>query len=280
MLSSIKFVKQLILICALFTVFSCEKDGVNKAGHSESLVDDISHGYSNGNTNNSADLKTVQNRKVIWKARLDFQVKEVDESTGNIKSIAQKHGAFVSDMRLTSEYSKTSNKITLRVENSKFENLLNDIKGESIYMKSIDINSQDVTEEYIDIESRLKTKKEVRDRYIDILRNKTGDVKDVIAAEEAIRTITEEIEAKVGRLRYLNDQIKFSTITINIYQEVEYKKQPTVYKKPYSEKLSDGFKNGWSIISNLFLGLINIWPLLLIISVIVWKRKWIISRFK
>ncbi len=132
----------------------------------------------------------------------------------------------------------------------------------------------------MDIESRLKTKKEVRERYISILRNKTGDIKDVIAAEDAIRKITEEIEAKEGWYRYLQDQVNFSTVQLRVYQEVEYGKEPTVYIKPYSEKLLDAVINGWGMITSLLLGLLNIWPLVIITSLIVWKRKWIVSRFK
>ena len=67
-----------------------------------------------------------------------------------------------------------------------------------IFLDKEDITSNDVTAEFVDIESRLKTKKEVRNRYITILKTKTGKVKDIIQAEEAIRKITEEIEVKEG----------------------------------------------------------------------------------
>ena len=57
-------------------------------------------------------------------------------------------------------------------------------------------NAKRSTEEFVDIESRLKTKREIRDRYIQILRDKTGSISDVLEAEEAIRTITEELKQK------------------------------------------------------------------------------------
>jgi hypothetical protein len=125
----------------------------------------------------------------------------------------------------------------------------------------------------------LKTKKEVRERYIDILRNKAGTVKDVIQAEDAIREITEEIEAKEGRLRYLKNQVNLSTITLTIYQKVNFKEEPEIYEKPYFKKFVEALKNGWSIITIVVLFLANIWPILLIIGFIYLRRNWILKKF-
>ena len=73
-------------------------------------------------------------------------------------------------------------------------------------MQRKNVSVQDVTEEYLDIEARLKTKKEVEARYIEILKSKTKTVEDVLKAEEQIRIIREEIEAREGRLNYLKNQ--------------------------------------------------------------------------
>jgi len=271
------------LTILFLAVFSChQNEGTHTDFKEEEKAISQSHGIIRGDLKNTYSTipEKSQIRKVIWKANIEFQVSNVEVATENIKSIANKYHAFVSNMKLNSTRSRLSNKITLRVSSSNFDSLLNDIKGESIYIKSIEVNSKDVSEEFVDIESRLKTKKDVRDRYIEILRDKTGDVKDIIEAEEAIRKITEEIEAKEGRLRFLNDQVNFSTITLSLYQEVEYVKEPSTYVKPYFEKIYNGLQNGWSIVTNLIIVLVNIWPILLILGLLFWKRKWIISKFK
>ena len=147
-------------------------------------------------------------------------------------------------------------------------------------MDKVDINSRDVTEEYVDLESRLKTKKEARDRYIEILRNKTGDVKDIIAAEDAIRKITEEIEAKEGRLRYLNDRIEFSLVEVSIYQAIERSLSKT-YEASFGDKATSSFVKGWNFLLSLTLALVRIWPLLIFFTlIIIWKRKWFRKAFK
>jgi hypothetical protein len=219
-------------------------------------------------------LKTPEIRKLIWRANLNFQVKDVDASTSSILTMSDLHGGTISDMQMTSNGYRIANKITLRVPNNKFQELIKSIKGESIYMDEATISSEDVTEEYVDIESRLASKREVRDRYIEILRTRTGTIDEVLAAEEAIRKITEEIEAKEGRLRFLKDRVSFSTITLSIYQKVDFKAAPMVYEKPYSEEMSESFGSGWGAIKSIFLGLILLWPILLpIIALAIWKRK-------
>jgi len=204
----------------------------------------------------------------------------VKESTHSIREIIKKHEGFISSMDLTSSNHRVTNKISIRVNHDKFDPLIDKVKKEAIFVEEINIESNDVTEEFIDIKSRLKTKKEVRDRYIDVLKNKAGEVKDIIEAEEAIRKITEEIEAKEGRLRYLQDKVNFSTINVTIYEKVEFVPEPKIYEKPYIKKLVEGLENGWSIITGLFLFLVNIWPLIILTGVVIWKWKWIKRKFR
>ena len=91
-------------------------------------------------------------------------------------------------------------------------------------------------------------------------------------AEEQIRVLTEEIEVKEGRMRYLQDRVGLSTLTLSIYQEVEYIATPEVYKKTFLNKIKEGFLNGWDIVIGILLGLINIWPLVILFPFIFWKR--------
>ena len=226
------------------------------------------------------DANIPKDRKFIWTGNLSFQVKDVTKSSDTINKICSQFGGFVSGMQMNSNTYQIDNRITIRVKSSNFQPLMNAIKSESIFLKNVEVSSQDVTEEYVDVESRLASKREVRDRYIEILKTKTGDVKDVIEAEEAIRTITEEIEAKEGRLRFLKDQVEFCTIHVHVFQEVEYRETPSMIEITFLDKVTAALGNGWSFIVNLFVGLLNIWPLILVISLLVWRRKAIIAKFR
>lgn len=234
-------------------------------------------------TNNNQKIEQKQeNRKLIWRADLEFQVKNVNKSTEEINALSVKYNGFVSDMSMSNNSYRISNTITIRVPNAKFQAFVSAIKGESIFMDKADITSEDVTEEFVDIEARLKTKREVRDRYIEVLQTKTGSVKDIIEAEEAIRVITEEIEAKEGRLRYLNDRVDLSTITLTMYEKVKFTDSPERFEKDYSDEVGESFGTGWKAVKVILLGFISIWPLLLIglIALGIWKRKRIIGMFR
>lgn len=213
-------------------------------------------------------------RKMIWSADLEFQVQDMDASTKVLTALATKAEGFVSGMKRTSSNYRIENRITMRVPNDRFDALVEQVQGQATFLDKVDINSNDVTEEFVDIEHRLVTKKAARDRYIEILNTKTGEVKDIIAAEEAIRKITEEIEAKEGRLRFLKDKVKFSTISVLIYQEVDHQQSPVVFHEPYSQKLTAAFGGGWSAITGVVIMLVYIWPVLVVLAALfIWKRK-------
>ena len=229
---------------------------------------------------NASSIKTPVKRKRIYTADYRIQVEDVESSTEQIKSLVNEVGGFISNVNLTNSSYSISNSITIRVPNEQFDSLLNNIGQEAVFTYYRRINTKDVTQEFTDIEIRLQTKKDVRDRYIDILRNKAKTVKDVLQAEEVIRTIQEEIEVQEGRMRYLKDQIGLSTINLELYQEVEVKNEPTIYKDTFARKAGNSLKDGWEMIQYFFFGFLSIWPLIIILSLLIWQRKRIFRRKK
>lgn len=219
-------------------------------------------------------------RQIIKTANYRIQVKDVNVSSKRANELALKHGGYVSESALTNSSYEITNAITIRVPATRFDSLLDDLGGEAIFTQYKRISSQDVTEEYVDITTRLKTKKEVRDRYVDILRNKAKTVEDVLKAEEQIRIIQEEIEAKEGRLRYLKDQVAMSTIHLELYQSIEYRPEPTAFHESFWSKLLTGLKNGWQLAQGIVLFFINIWPVVILGALIWWKRRWIWSKLR
>jgi hypothetical protein len=219
-------------------------------------------------------------RQIIKTANYRMQVKDVNTSSQNAVKLAGKHGGYVSESALTNSSYEITNAITIRVPAARFDSLMNDLGGDALFVQYKRVSSEDVTEEYVDITTRLKTKKEVRDRYIDILRNKARTVQDVLKAEEQIRVIQEEIEAKEGRLRYLMDQVAMSTINLELYQSIEYKPEPSAFHESFWSKVLTGLKNGWELMQGIVLFFINIWPITILLALIWWKRKWLWSRIR
>ncbi len=219
-------------------------------------------------------------RQIIKTAEYRIQVENVDKSSRHANELATKHGGFVSASELSNTSYETSNRITIRVPAANFDVLLNDLGTDALHTVFKRISSQDVTEEYVDITTRLKTKKEVRDRYVEILRTRAKSVKDVLDAEEQIRIIQEEIEAKEGRLRYLKDQVGMSTINLELFQTIEYRPEPNAFHESFWSKMVGGLKNGWELLQGIVIFFVNIWPLLIIGGLLWWKRRWVWSKIR
>lgn len=214
--------------------------------------------------------------KIIKTANMRFQVLDVEQSTRDIQKILKTKGAYISDMNQSKNQNHFYSEISIRVPNLYFDDVLNQLtlSGEKVDYKRI--SSQDVTEEFVDIQTRLKTKKEVKQRYEEILRNKAKTVSEVLETEEKLRGIQEEIEAQEGRLRYLANQTDMSTIYLTIYEE-GVDMDEVMKEKEFKERATSGFADGWAGVLNVIVALTYMWPgILITLFILIWKRKFFI----
>lgn len=208
--------------------------------------------------------KTPLDLKIIKSANARYKVKNVKVATEQIKGITLQYDAYVSDLRFQNNLYQIENRFTIKVPQQYFDVLLDSISSVVEFVEFENIATQDVTEEYIDLQSRLKTKLEVKERYEEVLRKNAKTVEDILATEDKLRIIQEEIEAAQGRLKYLSSKVAYSTIQIDLYETVNYKEEPEHYSRTFISKTKDGFAFGWNIIETVVLGMIHIWPLLLV----------------
>ena len=130
-----------------------------------------------------------------------------------------------------------------------------------------EIETVDVTEEFVDIQARLETKKALEKRYLNLL-DQAKKVSDILEIEKQAGELRADIEAIEGRLRYLNSQIAYATLTITFYEEV-----PTA--TGFAQQFENGFRNGWNGLVWFFVALVNVWPFILIVAgAVVGMRVW------
>lgn len=202
--------------------------------------------------------------KIIKSANAKYKVTNVKKATNQIKHMAHKYGAYISDLRFDNNLYKKENRFTIKIPEQYFDSMMDSIGSFVEFIDYENITTQDVTEEYIDIQTRLKTKLEVKGRYESILRKNAKTVEDILATEDKLRIIQEEIEAAQGRLKYLTNKVSYSTIQIDLYETVDYKEEPKAYNKTFWSKTKEGLFFGWNFIESLFIGIIHIWPLIII----------------
>jgi hypothetical protein len=215
------------------------------------------------------------NLKVIKSAKTKYKVANVKSATRKIKKLAKNYNGYISDLQFQNNLYRIENRFTIKIPKEHFDVFLDSIHNYITFIDYENINTKDVTEDYFDASSRLKTKQEVKIRYEEILRKKAKTVDDVLNTEEKLRVIQEEIEATTGKLIFLKNRISFSTIDIELYEEVDYKPEPKIYNKSFFNKAKEGFVNGGIIISTILIAIVNIWPLLIlgIIGFLIYKRR-------
>jgi hypothetical protein len=164
---------------------------------------------------------------------------------------------------LTNGYNRITYDLVIRVPAGNFDRLVSAVEQGKDVIKSKNIRARDVTEEYVDLTIRLASKRDYLKQYT-VLLSKATTIKDILAVKEIIRNLHEEIERAEGRLRFLNDQVAFSTLNINLYKEIEYTYQPPK-KDSFIERVKSGLGAGWNFVVSFSVFLAYIWPVLLIL---------------
>jgi galactokinase/mevalonate kinase-like predicted kinase len=165
------------------------------------------------------------------------------------------------------------NTIVVRIPAQNFDSVINTLEGEAEKFESKTINTDDVTEEFIDIQKRLENKKKVEEQYLEYLKQ-AHTIPDILEVNEHIRVIREEIDAKEGRLKYLSNQVGFSTITLYIHQDFN------TVSYGFFHKVGEALGGGWDGFLMFIVGLIYLWPLLLLITVLILIIRRIIKKRK
>ncbi len=217
-------------------------------------------------------------KKIIKDGSISVKTNDINLSKKGIDDLLKKLNAYYESEDLQNSDQTISYNLKIRVPADNFEKLISSIENGKDEIKSKNIQARDVTEEYVDIETRLTNKREYLKRYKELL-SKASTVNDILAIEENIRTLQEEIESKEGRLKYLNDQVSFSTLDINLYKEKEfiYKPQP---QDKFSERVKTSLSNGWTSVVDFVLWTITIWPYLILTIVVFFIIRRVIKKSK
>jgi len=201
--------------------------------------------------------------KIIKNAEVRFQVKNYEAGRQSILTIVKDFSAYVSSEAQTTNYDNIENRMVIRVTSDKFDPILDKLMATASYVDFKTITSEDVTEQFVDAEARLKSKKEVEARYLDLLK-KTGSINDILNVEQHLRIVREEIEVYEGRLKYLSDKVAFSTITITFYEKTGPAVKPD---RTFSKRFMNAISKGWSGFVHVIIAITYLWPLLVLMFI-------------
>lgn len=198
--------------------------------------------------------------KIIKTGNLRFETANLDESFARVQKAIVKYKATVQNDESGKNYESVYRNIAIRVPSASFDAFITEISQGVKHFDRKEISAQDVTEEYIDVEARLKTKRVLERRYFELLAKATK-ISEMLEIEKELSAIREEIEAKEGRLKYLKNQVSMSTVNLEMYTNNPSESGATV---SYFGKMGKAVKGGFNNIATFFLGMLHVWPFILI----------------
>ncbi|URC14867.1 DUF4349 domain-containing protein [Flavobacterium sp. B183] len=266
--------------------FSCKKFD---PATSESLTDQQTTTDSTAVSSSAAVEKKDGKQKFIRTADIKFKVKNVVKSTYAIENTTQKFGGFVTYTSLQSTISdqvKTKisqdstlettkytvqNDITIRVPNTQLDTVIKIIAKQIDFLDFRLIKADDVSLKLLSNQLSQKRNTVTQKRVEKAIDAKGKKINDVMEAENALANQKEANDNSIIENLSLEDQINFSTITLQLYQNETIKqeiiaseKDSDAYKPNLGIQIIDSLKNGWYILETIFVFLINLWPFLLI----------------
>lgn len=265
--------KLLSYVLVLFFPLMCSKGPSNENSTADYAEPEVMHSVEKMATVDDAMAvpSEASPQKIIKTSFLRFETRDLDKTYLDIKHVVQANKGFIQDDNSNNAFNRITRRLVIRIPTTHFQEALDAVSQNVWYFDEKRISAKDVTEEFIDLEARLKAKKQLENRYLELL-DKAKNVKEMLEIERELSTIREEIEAKQGRLNYLQNQVSLSTLEIEFYKLTS----EAPIAKSYGTKMWNAIKSGFNGISLFFLGILHIWPFIIILIIgIFFLRKWI-----
>lgn len=209
-------------------------------------------------------------KKIIKDGEVALKVEDVHKAKLHIDTLIGQFGGHYAKESLNNYEDEISYYLSIRIPAASFETFVQVLSTGVGKMVDKEINTRDVTEQFIDLETRLANKRSYLKRYNELLQ-KARNVQDVIEIEEKIRKIEEEIESTVGRLNYLSNQVQYSRLELRLFEDDEGIIEPRDRNVLLIVKQS--LVRGWYGFVDFLFFLLRIWPLLLFTPLFVFVYR-------
>jgi hypothetical protein len=188
-------------------------------------------------------------RLVVFTARIELEVEDLESAIDAVRLLAESHGGFVATEKTRSE----SGFITVRVPQRVFHDAVAEIEEMGV-VQSRDLQGEDVTEEYVDLEAQLTNLESQEQRLLEIMEMGTT-VESVLKVEKELERVRGRIESTKGRMNYLESRVEFATITVYLNLEEE---EPEIQFAWFPEvDWSVPVKAGFSVLFSVAQGMIT-----------------------
>jgi len=168
-----------------------------------------------GGTGETLPSGNLLDRKLVENADLTLEVKDVQDSLQAARNIAQSYGGFVASSNLRYEGERRVGVITLRVPSARFNDALAQLRDLALEVKAETSSVKDVTEEYTDLEARLRTLRATEAQYLELLKS-TRTIQEILTVQDRLNQVRAQIEQTQGRMQVLDRLSDLATINVRL----------------------------------------------------------------
>jgi uncharacterized protein DUF4349 len=192
-----------------------------------------------------------------------LQVDSLDVGIARVRDVARRTGAVVANTQLEGGHEQTrSASLQLRIPSEHFDDAVNGLTSVG-KLESVNVNVEDVGEEYVDVQARVANARRLEQRLVDLLATRTGKLADVLSVERELARVREEIERYEGRMRYLRSRASVSTLTVSVHEPY-----PIVADRPGARPIRDAFVQAWRNLVGFTAGFIELLGILVPLGII------------
>ena len=167
----------------------------------------------------TGDEAVSPEQKVIYRADVNLRVSRFDHVREQLEKEARKMEGYLVNGSESRGDQTLRGTLVFRIPQDRFQDFLAVLEKWAVEMPSKQINGTDVSEEYVDLESRLRAKQAVEKRLLKLMKQ-AEKPEDLLKITDHLSRVQEEIETIKGRIRYLDNRTAHATVTVHLEQPV------------------------------------------------------------
>lgn len=176
-------------------------------------------GSDDAGSGSSTEATPSSDRMVIYNGNMVIAVEDFNEAQTQIENHIEQMGGYIAESSVQKESDdERHGSLSVRIPQENFTPFLNELESTSTEVLERSTNGNDVTEEYTDLESRLRSKETEEERLLSFMED-AENTEELLQISEDLSSIQEEIEQLTGRMNYLENHVAYSTVDIQIQEK-------------------------------------------------------------
>ncbi len=214
-------------------------------------------------------------RRIVYTTDIGLVVKDYAEFESSLPGTVERMGGYISKSETNRRYANQQAGVWVaRVPVARYGEFLQGVAALG-FAESRREDAQDVTEEYVDVEARIRNNHKLEERIITMLQDRTGKLTDVLEIERELARVREEVERMEGRLRLLADRSAMATVTIRCREEQQYTppEAPT-FASRIASSWSGSIESLRSTGESLLIAMVSLAPWLMVLAIpvlVAWR---------